>query len=196
MEKTAADELNKLYEKYIKEVTAGNNTYDFQFVFSDGQMYKGIMLIGEAPGKDEVEQKKPFVGMAGGKLKQSMDSLSLKREDIFVTNAIKYRLYEINPKTGKKKNRPASKKEIEQGMACLEEEIEIARPKIILTLGNVPLHALTKDFSLTVGKCHGQKLDYKGITHIPLYHPASLIYNKNLESVFEEDLKTVKKMII
>ena len=184
MEKTAADELNKLYEKYIKEVTAGNNTYDFQFVFSDGQMYKGIMLIGEAPGKDEVEQKKPFVGMAGGKLKQSMDSLSLKREDIFVTNAIKYRLYEINPKTGKKKNRPASKKEIEQGMACLEEEIEIARPKIIITLGNVPLHAITKDFSLTVGICHGQNLDYKGITHIPLYHPASLIYNKDLESVF------------
>lgn len=196
MEKTAADELNKLYEKYIKEVTAGNNTYDFQFVFSDGQMYKGIMLIGEAPGKDEVEQKKPFVGMAGGKLKQFMDSLSLKREDIFVTNAIKYRLYAINPKTGKKKNRPALRNEIEQGMACLEEEIEIARPKMILTLGNVPLHALTKDFSLTIGIYHGQKLEYKGITHIPLYHPASLIYNKDLESVFEEDRKTVKKMII
>ena len=81
-------------------------------------------------------------------------------------------------------------------MACLEEEIEIARPKMILTLGNVPLHALTKDFSLTIGIYHGQKLEYKGITHIPLYHPASLIYNKDLESVFEEDLKTVKKMII
>ncbi len=196
MEKTAGDSLKKLYERYVNKVKESNSVYDYEFVFSDGQMYKGIMLIGEAPGKDEVEQKKPFVGMAGGKLKQFMDSLSLKREDIFVTNAIKYRLYEINPKTGKKKNRPALRNEVEQGMACLEEEIEIARPKMILTLGNVPLHALTKDFSLTIGIYHGQKLEYKGITHIPLYHPASLIYNKDLESVFEEDLKTVKKMII
>lgn len=196
MEKTAADSLKKLYERYANEVTSVDHEYDFQFVFSDGLMKKNIMLIGEAPGKDEVEQKKPFVGMAGGKLKQFMDSLSLERQDIFITNAIKYRLYDKNAKTGRMKNRPASKKEIEQGMAYLENEIEIVRPKIILTLGNVPLHALTKDFSMTVGMCHGQKLDCKGIIHIPLYHPASLIYNKNLEKVFQEDLKTVKSLII
>ena len=196
MEKTAADSLKKLYERYANEVTSVDHEYDFQFVFSDGLMKKNIMLIGEAPGKDEVEQKKPFVGMAGGKLKQFMDSLSLERQDIFITNAIKYRLYDKNAKTGRMTNRPASKKEIEQGMAYLENEIEIVRPKIILTLGNVPLHALTKDFSMTVGMCHGQKLDYKGIIHIPLYHPASLIYNKNLEKVFQEDLKTVKSLII
>ncbi|HQM39308.1 MAG TPA: uracil-DNA glycosylase family protein, partial [Clostridia bacterium] len=93
MEKTAADSLKKLYERYANEVTSVDHEYDFQFVFSDGLMKKNIMLIGEAPGKDEVEQKKPFVGMAGGKLKQFMDSLSLERQDIFITNAIKYRLY-------------------------------------------------------------------------------------------------------
>jgi uracil-DNA glycosylase len=57
MEKTAGDSLKKLYERYVNKVKESNSVYDYEFVFSDGQMYKGIMLIGEAPGKDEVEQK-------------------------------------------------------------------------------------------------------------------------------------------
>ncbi|MFA5341459.1 MAG: uracil-DNA glycosylase [Clostridia bacterium] len=195
MEKIKSDSLKKLYDLYTEEAASFDPQYNMQFVFSDGKMQKGIMLIGEAPGKDEVAQNKPFVGMAGGKLRHFMDSLSLTREDVFVTNAIKFRLYDISLKTGRMKNRPASKKEILQGAIYLEKEIEIISPKIILTLGNVPLHALTKDFSMTVGMCHGHKLNYKGIIHIPLYHPASLIYNKNLESVYEEDIKTVRMLI-
>lgn len=70
MEKTA-DRLKKLYEEYIEKVKQSNKDYDFQFVFSDGLMRKGIMLIGEAPGKDEVAQGKPFVGMAEQNLKSS-----------------------------------------------------------------------------------------------------------------------------
>ncbi len=195
MEKTKADRLKRLYDRYIDETKADDSEYDFQFVFSDGEMFKDIMLIGEAPGKDEVTQKKPFVGIAGGKLEQFMNALSLDRKDVFITNAIKFRLYEINTKTKKMKNRPASKKEILQGAGYLDEEIDIVSPRIILTLGNVPLHALTKDFAMVIGVCHGQKLSYKGITHIPLYHPASLIYNKNLESIYEQDLKTVRSLI-
>jgi len=195
MEKTA-DRLKKLYEEYIEKVKQSNKDYDFQFVFSDGLMRKGIMLIGEAPGKDEVAQGKPFVGMAGAKLKEFMESLKLERDDILVTNAVKYRPYKINPKSGKKSNRTPTKKEIQLSLYCLEKEIEIIKPKLILTLGNVPLRALKKDFTLNIGQWHGRQTEYKGITHFPLYHPASVIYNKSLQSVFEQDLEVVRQYIL
>jgi DNA polymerase len=164
-------------------------------------MNKDIMLIGEAPGKDEVIQNKPFVGLAGGKLKQFMDSLGLNRDDLFVTNVIKYRLYSINDKTGRMRNRPAKKQEIILSQPYLIEEIDTIKPRIILTLGNVPLYALTNDSDITIGKVHGKEMKFSDtrIKHtcmlIPMYHPASLIYNKSLESVFEEDLLTVKSFI-
>lgn len=197
MEKVKRDKLDLLYDKYIKDIKATNQDqeYDLQFVLSDGDMKKGVMLIGEAPGKDEVEQNKPFVGMAGGKLKEFMDFLELERSDIFVTNIIKYRLYSVNPTTKRMRNRPAKKQEILQSRQCLIDEIDIIQPSMILTLGNVPLHALIDDFSLNVGMCHGKKMQYKDMTHIPLYHPASLIYNRNLESLYMKDLEYIKTLI-
>lgn len=197
MEENKSKQLSILYDKYIKDIKNLNPEQEqpWQFVMSDGDMDKHIMLIGEAPGKDEVEQNKPFVGMAGGKLKEFMDFLQLKRSDIFVTNIIKYRLYSVNPNTLRKRNRPAKKQEILQSRPCLVDEIDIVQPKFILTLGNVPLHALTEDFALTIGMCHGQALKYKNITHIPLYHPASLIYNRSLEAQYMKDLEYIKTLI-
>lgn len=195
------DKLNLIYKEYTEELSKTDGQYNFQFVFSDGQMNKGIMLIGEAPGKDEVIQKKPFVGLAGGKLKQFMDSLGLGREDLFLTNVIKYRLYSINDKTAKMRNRPAKKQEILLSQPYLIEEINTLKPRIILTLGNVPLYALTNDPDITIGKVHGKKMQFSDarLEHecmlIPTYHPAGLIYNKNLESMFEDDLLTVKSFI-
>ncbi len=199
--KDLKDKLDLIYKEYTEVLSKTDSQYNFQFVFSDGQMNKGVMLIGEAPGKDEVIQRKPFVGLAGGKLKLFMDSLGLNREDLFVTNVIKYRLYSINAKTGRMKNRPAKKQEILLSQPYLINEINTIKPRIILTLGNVPLYALTNDSDITIGKVHGKKISFKDtrLNHecilIPMYHPASLIYNKSLESVFEEDLLTVKSLI-
>jgi DNA polymerase len=99
------------------------------------------------------------------------------------------------------KNRPAKKQEILLSQPYLINEINTIKPRIILTLGNVPLYALTNDSDITIGKVHGKKISFKDtrLNHecilIPMYHPASLIYNKSLESVFEEDLLTVKSLI-
>ena len=175
-------ELEKLYKKYGK-LFAGE-----ELVYGDGNCNSGIVMIGEAPGKDEVRLGRPFVGLAGGKLKEFIDYIDLTREDIYVTNAIKYRLFKINPKTNRKSNRPAKINEIKSSMPVLASEMQLLKPRLIITLGNVPLKAVTAKFNVTIGDVHGKVLDVEGLSVFPLYHPASLIYNRSLEKTYFEDL--------
>ncbi len=178
--------LNKLYLDYANEF-AGE-----ELVFGDGNYNSGIAMIGEAPGKDEVTQGKPFVGLAGGKLKEFLDYIGLTREDLYVTNAIKYRLFKTNPKTNKKSNRPAKIIEIKSSMPYLASEVKLLNPRLIITLGNVPLKAITATFNITIGDVHGTVIDVGGLSVFPLYHPASLIYNRSLEETYYKDLDKLK----
>ncbi|MCK5758236.1 MAG: uracil-DNA glycosylase [Clostridiales bacterium] len=178
--------LDKLYLEYANEF-AGE-----ELVFGDGNYNSGIVMIGEAPGKDEVIQGKPFVGLAGGKLKEFMDYIGLTREDLYVTNAIKYRLFKTNSKTNKKSNRPAKVNEIKSSIACLMQELKVLDPVLVITLGNVPLKAVTSDFKMTIGDVHGKEIISEGIRIFPLYHPASLIYNRSLEETYYKDLDKLK----
>ncbi len=181
--------LKQLYNEYEKEF-AGE-----ELVFGDGNVETGIIMIGEAPGKDEVKLGRPFVGLAGGKLKNFIEYLGLKREDIYVTNAIKYRLYKVNSYSGKKSNRPAKSHEIKASAGYLREEIEILCPKLVITLGNVPLKAVISELKPVIGDFHGKIITYGGFNFFPLYHPASLIYNRSLEEAYYKDLDKLKEVI-
>ena len=173
-------------------------------VFGDGSIESKVLLIGEAPGKDEVAQGKPFVGAAGKNLNEFISILNITREDIYITNVVKYRLSKLNAKTNRLSNRPATVMDISINQPWLLREIEIINPSIIVTLGNVPLRAVTNDKSLTIGSVHGKLLDCKinGVEKklYPLYHPASIIYNRSLKDIYIKDVKeltvhieTVKK---
>lgn len=181
--------INELYqgyvEKYLNEET----------VLGDGDVDCPLMMIGEAPGKDEVLQNRPFVGLAGGNLKQFIDYLDKTRKDFYVTNAIKYRLYKVNPITNRKSNRPAKVEEIKDSRDCLLREIEIISPRIIITLGNVPLKSVLGQYDISIGEFHGKTIEYNHSVLFPLYHPASLIYNKALEKTYYEDLDKLKKLM-
>lgn len=181
--------LRRLYEKY-SEAFQGK-----ELVFGDGNPDSGLVMIGEAPGKDEVRLGKPFVGLAGGKLKQFMDYLDLSRNDLYVTNAIKYRLFKINPITDKKSNRPAKSEEIKGSSVWLAMELDILSPSLIITLGNVPLRTLINDKGVSIGNCHGRLVTYMDMKVFPLYHPASLIYNRSLEDTYYEDLNKLKDLL-
>lgn len=181
--------LKQLYNDYTETFAKE------ELVFGDGNPESGIVMIGEAPGKDEVRSGRPFVGMAGGKLNNFMDYLEISRDDIYVTNAIKYRLFKINPKTGKKSNRPAKADEIKSSSEWLFEELTILSPSLIITLGNVPLKSLTGDFRAAIGNFHGNLVKCREMSVFPLYHPASLIYNRSLEEVYFDDLNRLKDII-
>ena len=106
-------EFNKKYEEYMLSIDGINNGIKLEFVFGDGSMNSVVMLVGEAPGKDEVMLKKPFVGQAGRILQRFLESVDIERQDVYITNAIKYRLSKEGKRPGTFVNRPAKTEEIE-----------------------------------------------------------------------------------
>ena len=188
-----SEQLNILYSRYKTQF------HDKEIVVGDGSPSSSILLIGEAPGKDEVANSKPFVGMAGKNLAQFLEILGLKREDIYITNAIKHRLSKINPSTNRVSNRPATKEEIELNREYLVEEIDIIAPKYVVTLGNVPLRSVLGDYKTSIGEIHGRlgKVLVKGSEYglYPLYHPASIIYNVSLKEVYLKDIENLREII-
>ena len=153
-----------------------------------------LMLVGEAPGETEVLKRRPFVGKAGKNLDEFLTLARLNREDIFVTNTVKIRPTEKGP-TGRTRNRAPNKEELSLFVPWLMKEIQAVRPKALVTLGNVPLKALT-DGKTTVGDCHGQWLDSRaGVPLFALYHPASIIYRRALAPVYEQDVLTLAEAL-
>ncbi len=159
-----------------------------------------LMLIGEAPGEQEVLEGKPFVGKAGKNLTAFLNGVELNRGDIFISNTVKIRPTKLSEKH-RVVNRPPTKEEIGLFLPYLKEEIALVKPKMLVTLGNVALKALYGKEAV-IGNCHGQVFqaaidEQKGLT-LPLfalYHPASVIYNRQLTKVYEEDLETLRALI-
>lgn len=168
---------------------------DKVLVFGEGNMEKPrLMLIGEAPGEQEVMQGKPFVGKAGKNLDAFLESVHLNREDIYISNVVKIRPTKRSEK-GRVSNRPPSKEEIGLFMPWLKEEIALVSPDLLVTLGNVALRSLLGKG--TIGDAHGRF--HHALVSIPegrelqyplfaLYHPASIIYNRALSEVYTRDL--------
>ncbi|MGE5678469.1 MAG: uracil-DNA glycosylase [Pseudomonadota bacterium] len=178
---------NKLHEHFKHEVP---------LVFGDGNPDSKIVLVGEAPGKTEVELGKPFVGQAGKNLEEFINFLGIEREALYITNVVKFRPIKLNPDTGRESNRPPGKDEIRICTAYIEEELSIVKPGLVVSLGNVALRCILKDDKATIGLLHGTAINVKfaGAEFVlfPLYHPASIIYNRSLREVYLQDLHKLR----
>lgn len=184
-------ELNKELAKHMKESEYAHK----RPVFGLGPNNAEIALVGEAPGHDEEKQGEPFVGKAGKNLTEFLNILGLSRDKVYITNAVKIRPSKPSPKTGKELNRTPNSKEIEFFNPYLHKELEIIKPKYIVTLGNIPLRAVTGQ-NLKIGSCHGRITasgNYKNI--FALYHPAAVIYNQSLKEVYLKDLEALRNEI-
>lgn len=172
-----------------------NSPYsDKVIVFGEGKQNPRIMMIGEAPGGDEEKQKRPFVGKAGKNLSEFLKVVGLEREEIYISNVVKLRPIKLSPKTGNPVNRPPSKDEIAFFLPYLQEEIKIADPEWIVTLGNVPLQAVTGDPKASIGDYHGKATPLSdGRKLFALYHPAAIIYNRGLAETYAADLAVLKQ---
>ncbi len=168
-----------------------------KLVFGEGAETPTLMMIGEAPGGDEEKQGRPFVGKAGKNLSSFLEVIGLKREEIYISNVVKLRPTKESPKTGKAVNRPPSGEEIAFFLPFLKEEIHIISPKVIVTLGNVPLKAVSGEKSITIGDVHGRPYPLmEGMALFPLYHPAAVIYNRALSETYQADLQGLKKFLL
>lgn len=193
-EQMKQEQLLKLYKEYANQFAVN------EFVFGCGCSEPKLLLIGEAPGREEVKLSRPFSGAAGKNLDDFLQLAQIRREEIYITNAIKYRLSKVSPKTGRLSNRPATRDEILSSRAFLLKEIEILSPICVVTLGNVPLRAVTGDFSLNIGDVHGrpvyEKTGKNELMIFPLYHPASVIYNRSLKQTCQTDILKLRDIVI
>lgn len=155
-------------------------------VHGEGRIGARIMLIGEAPGEQETLLGRPFVGKAGKNLDEFLELAGISRKELYVSNTVKFRPTRIS-ETGRTINRPPTQEEIRLFLPWLRREIELVGPECVVTLGNVPLRALT-DRRTVIGDVHGQFLDCDGLRVYPMYHPASMIYNPSLRPVYREDV--------
>lgn len=152
-----------------------------QTVFSDGDPRADIMFIGEAPGENEDLQGLPFVGKAGQLLNRMINKMGLKREDIYITNIVKCR---------PEKNRDPLPEEIEKCSPYLIEQIELIKPKVIVTLGRFSGGFLT-GMQIGIKQYRGKWFSYKNIPVMPTFHPSYLLHNPNDRWLVWDDMKKV-----
>ncbi|HQO70975.1 MAG TPA: uracil-DNA glycosylase [Candidatus Paceibacterota bacterium] len=159
-------------------------------VLGQGNASSEIVFIGEAPGKKEDEEGVPFVGSAGKFLSELLDSIKLKREDIYITNIVKYR---------PPGNRDPEPKEKEDCNEWLINELKIISPKLIVFLGR---HAMSRFFpELKISEAHGKLIikkfpEFEEKLHfLPLYHPAAALYNGGMRETLIKDFKKISKVL-
>lgn len=147
-----------------------------------------IMFIGEAAGYHEHLRRRPFVGVAGKLLTKSLEEIGIKRDEVWISNVLK-----VRPPG----NRDPLPKEIESYRPFLDEEINIIRPKIVVTLGRFSMAKFIHDSYIS--KVHGQArwVDWEGkrILIFPMYHPAAALRNSQILTVFKEDFLKLANII-
>jgi len=177
-------------EKFRSELTAFiNGLYEGEkkvLVHGEGCIGARIMLIGEAPGEQETLQGRPFVGKAGKNLDEFLELAGISRRELYVSNTVKFRPTKISA-AGRTVNRPPTQEEVRIFLPWLKKEIDMVKPECVVTLGNVPLNALAEKKTV-IGEVHGTFLNCDGRRVYPMYHPASMIYNPSLRTVYREDI--------
>ena len=156
-----------------------------QTVFADGAPTARLLLVGEAPGRDEDAQGIPFVGRAGQLLNKMLAAIDLKREDVYICNVLKCRPPE---------NRTPLPEEVERCLPYLEQQIALIRPSLICALGLSAAQALLRTKS-SMTSMRGRVFEFRGVRLIPTYHPAALLRNPALKRDAWADLQQVRELL-
>ena len=152
-----------------------------QVVYGVGNPNADLMFIGEAPGRDEDLKGEPFVGRAGQLLTDIIKAMQLTRDDVYIANVIKCRPPE---------NRNPEPDELEQCRPYIRRQVELIKPKVIVTLGKFALQSLTEK-GYAVSSARGQWLEWNGIKVMPTYHPAYLLRTPGAKKDVWADMKLV-----
>lgn len=157
-------------------------------VMGDGNVDAEIVLIGEAPGKNEDETGIPFVGAAGKFLNEMLAEAGINRSDVFITNIVKYR---------PPNNRDPLPDEKEAFWPYLVRQLDVIRPQIVVTLGRHSMEYFLPNQKISM--IHGQpkRIAFNGdkLVIVPLYHPAAALYNGNMRATLIEDFIKLPKII-
>jgi DNA polymerase len=199
MNATPTDDKQALLDQIKADILQANICPDLaatatQLVFGDGNPNAEIVFIGEAPGKNEDIQGKPFVGAAGKFLNEMLEGIGLKREDVYITNIVKYRPPD---------NRDPLPDEKKAFLPYLQAQLEVMQPKLVITLGRHSMNCFLPD--LQISKIHGSakriKIQAKTseaplpLVILPLFHPAAALYNGGMRQTLIDDFAKIPHYI-
>ncbi|MDB5184348.1 MAG: Phage polymerase-related protein [Candidatus Saccharibacteria bacterium] len=162
-----------------------------QLVLGDGNPDADVVFIGEAPGKNEDLQGKPFVGASGKFLNEMLEMIGMQRSDVYITNIVKYRPPD---------NRDPKPEEKKAFLPYLQRQLEVIQPKVVVTLGRHSMNCFLPD--LQISKVHGQpkrvtlslkknSTDTLEVVILPLFHPAAALYNPQQRQVLIDDFAAI-----
>ena len=177
-----ADTLEEVEQYFADNVLVPIDEDRENPVFGVGDPEADLVIIGEAPGRNEDEEGEPFVGRAGQLLDKILDAINFEREDVYITNILKSR---------PPRNRNPKSEEIDAHLPVLYKQIALLRPKIILTVGKVAGNTLL-DRSSSLSNLRDQEHDFYGIPLMATYHPAALLRNSQWKRPTWEDVKLLR----
>jgi DNA polymerase len=143
-----------------------------------------IMLIGEGPGFHEDRQGRPFVGASGNFLEELLAKIDMKRTDVYIANVVKCR------PPGNRDPQPA---EIEACRPYLDKQIEMVRPRLIVTLGRFSMQRYFPGASIS--RIHGQPKRVGNVIYYPMFHPAAALHQPRWRSLLEEDILRIPELL-
>lgn len=154
-------------------------------VYGVGNPNARVLLVGEAPGRDEDLKGEPFVGEAGRLLDRILQAMGMQREEVYICNVLKCR---------PPHNRDPEPEEIATCEEFLIRQIAAIKPQIIIGLGRFAVHSLLKS-RIPISRIHGEWQSYQGIPLMPTYHPAYLLRNPEGKRDVWEDMKEVMRRL-
>jgi len=147
-----------------------------------------VVIVGEAPGRQEDEEGRPFVGAAGRVLDGLLAAAGLRRDEVYITNVVKS--HPTDRRGGP--NRAPRRSEVAACLPWLQQQLAIIRPRLVVTLGAHALQAFRP--GETIARVHGRPFRAGGVTVLPLYHPAVALYGVRLE-VLRRDIRQVRRLL-
>lgn len=178
-----SSELERLHEKIRVCRKCELWKTRIKVVPGEGSDKAEIMFVGEAPGRMEDLQGRPFVGRAGKLLDELLSSIGIERKDVFITSPLKCRPPE---------NRMPKQREIKACFPYLKKQIGFINPKIIVLLGNVALKTLLDKSGIT--KIHGKAIRHDDVVYFPTFHPAAGLRSVKKKSSLQQDFKKLKNL--
>lgn len=186
---TSQERIDQLAQEILtKDVCPELREQASQLVMGDGNPDADIVFIGEAPGKNEDIQGKPFVGAAGKFLNVMLEAAGMDRSDVYITNIVKYR---------PPNNRDPLPEEKAAFLPYLLEQLKIIDPKVVVTLGRHSMEYFLPDHK--IGDVHGEPklVTFEGhkIVIMPLFHPAAALYNGGMRQTLIDDFLKVPEVV-
>ncbi len=174
-----AQQLNVLHQRAIQCTLCRLAKERKHVVFGEGNPDADLMFVGEAPGADEDQQARPFVGRSGRLLDEMMQEVGLRREDVFICNILKCRPPE---------NRDPEPEEITSCEPYLRAQIDLIQPSVIVALGRYAAQCLSGD-KTGITKMRGTFQLYHEVKMMPTFHPAAVLRNMNQRTLVVDDLR-------